>query len=64
MKFCARHDSHTVVAGAKFRCDQLSTFQTRALQILVEFRIWLKYRKWAPGISLVMLIVSPGHQQP
>ena len=43
-KFCTRHDSVTVVTCAKFHCDRLSIFQTRALQILVEFQIRSKYR--------------------
>ena len=37
-KFCTRHESYTVVTCAKFLCDWKSTFQTRALEILVE--IW------------------------
>ena len=43
-KFCTCHDSVTVVTCAKFRCDWLSIFQTRALPILLEFRIRSKYR--------------------
>ena len=43
-KFCTRHDSVTVVTCAKFRCDWLSLFEIRALQILVKFRIRSKYR--------------------
>ena len=43
-KFCTRHDSVTIVTGAKFRCDWLNIFQTRALHILLEFRIRSKYR--------------------
>ena len=43
-KFCTRHDSVTVVTCAKFRCDRLSMFETRALPILIEFRIRSKYR--------------------
>ena len=43
-KFCTRHDSVTVVTCAKFRCDRLSIFETRALPILIEFRIRSKYR--------------------
>ena len=43
-KFCTCHDSVTVVTCAKFRCDWLSIFQTRALPILIEFRIRSKYR--------------------
>ena len=43
-KCCTRHDSVTVVTCAKFRCDRQSVFETRALQILVEFRIRSKYR--------------------
>ena len=43
-KFCTCHDSVTVVTYAKFRCDWLSIFQTRALPILIEFRIRSKYR--------------------
>ena len=40
-KFCTtRHDSYTVVTCAKFRCDQLSILQTRALQILIQFRLF------------------------
>ena len=31
---------------AKFRCEQLSTYYTRALRILIEFRIRSKYNKW------------------
>ena len=31
---------------AKFRCDWLSIFQTRALPILIEFRNQSKYRWW------------------
>ena len=38
-KFCTRHDSVTVVTCAKFRYDRLSIFETRALPILIEFRI-------------------------
>ena len=43
MKFCTCHDSLTVVTCAKSRCDWLTAFQTRALPILIEFRIRLKY---------------------
>ena len=43
-KFCTRHDSVTVVTCAKFRCDRLYMFQTRALQFFIEFRIRSKYR--------------------
>ena len=43
-KFCTCYDSVTVVTCAKFRCDWLSIFQTRALPILIEFRIRSKYR--------------------
>ena len=43
-KFCTCHDSVTVVTCAKFRCDWWSIFQTRALPILIEFRIRSKYR--------------------
>ena len=43
-KFCTRHDSVTVVTCAKFRCDRLNIFETRALPILIEFRIRSKYR--------------------
>ena len=43
-KFCTRHDSVTVVTCAKFRCDRLSIFETRALPIFIEFRIRSKYR--------------------
>ena len=45
-KFCTRHDSVTVVTWAKSRCDLFSAFQTRALQILIEFRIRSKNRYW------------------
>ena len=31
---------------AKFRCDRLGIFETRALPILIEFRIRSKYRQW------------------
>ena len=41
--FCTRHDSYTVVTCAKFRCDQWSMFQIRALQNLIEFRIRSNY---------------------
>ena len=37
---CTRHDSVTTVTCAKFRCDRLSVFETRALQILVEWTWW------------------------
>ena len=43
-KFCTRHDSDTVVTCAKFRCNRLSIFETRAFPILIEFRIRSKYR--------------------
>ena len=43
-KLCTRHDSVTVVTCAKFCCDRLSIFETRALPILIEFRIRSKYR--------------------
>ena len=43
-KFCTRHDSVTVVTCAKFRCVRLRIFQTRALSIMIEFRIRSKYR--------------------
>ena len=43
-KFCTCHDSVTVVTCAKFRCERLSRFETRALPILIEFRIRSKYR--------------------
>ena len=43
-EFCTRHDSVTVVTCAKFRCDRLSIVETRALPILIEFRIRSKYR--------------------
>ena len=43
-KFCTHHDSVTVVMCAKLRCDQLIIFLTRALKILIKFRIRLKYR--------------------
>ena len=36
--------SYTVVTCAKFSCDQLNMFLTRALLILIEFRIRSKYR--------------------
>ena len=49
MKFCTCHNSHTVVMCAKFRCDQLSTFQARALQILIKFQIQLKCHLWDGG---------------
>ena len=42
-KFCTGHDSYTVVTGARFHYNQLSIFQTRALQILGEFRIQSQY---------------------
>ena len=52
-KFCTCHDSITVIMCAKFPFDRLSTFYTRAQQILVEFRIWSKYIVslvgWVPG---------------
>ena len=38
-KLCTCHDSVTVVTCAKYHCDRLRTFQIRALQILIEFRI-------------------------
>ena len=38
-KFCTRHDSYTVVTCAQLRCDRLSTFETRAFQILIKFRL-------------------------
>ena len=36
-KFCTCHNNVAVVTCAKFHCDRLSVFQTRALQILIEF---------------------------
>ena len=42
--FCTRHDSVTVVTCTKFRCDRLGIFETRALPILIKFRIRSKYR--------------------
>ena len=41
--FCTRHDSVTVVTCAKYRCDRLSIFETRAFWIFIEFRIRSKY---------------------
>ena len=41
--FCTRHDSVTVVTCAKYRCDRLSIFETRAFCIFIEFRIRSKY---------------------
>ena len=42
-QFCTRDDRYTVVTCAKFCCDRLSKFKTRALQILIKFRIRSKY---------------------
>ena len=53
-KFCTRHDSVTVVTCAKFRCDRLSIFETRALPILIEFRIRSKYRLWDGRLALTV----------
>ena len=41
--FCTRHDSDTVVACAKYRCDRPRIFYTRVFWIFIEFRIRLKY---------------------
>ena len=41
--FCTRHDSVTVVTCAKYRCDRLSIFETRAFWIFIKFRIRSKY---------------------
>ena len=41
--FCTRHDSVTVVTCAKYRCDRLSIFETRAFWIFIEFRFRSKY---------------------
>ena len=46
MTFCTYEDSNTVLACAKFRCDQLNLFETGALLILVKFLIQLKYYFW------------------
>ena len=43
-RFCTRHDSYTVVTCAKFHCDLLNVFQTRAFLILIEFWIRSKWR--------------------
>ena len=43
-KFFTRHDSVTVVTCAKFCCDWLHIFKTRAPQIFVQFLIRSKYR--------------------
>ena len=37
--FCTRHDSDTVVACAKYRCDRSHIFYTRVFWIFIEFRI-------------------------
>ena len=42
-KFCTLHDIVTVLTCAKFRCDWLNIFQTRALHILIKFWIRSKY---------------------
>ena len=41
--FCTCNDSVTVVTCTKFCCDWLSIFLSRALQILIAFRIPSKY---------------------
>ena len=43
---CTRHDSVTVVTCAKYRCDRLNIFETRAFWIFIEFRIRSKYAQW------------------
>ena len=43
IKFCTHHGSITVVTCAKFQCDPLSILQSRALQVLIEFRIQSNY---------------------
>ena len=50
-KFFTRHGIVTVVTCAKFRCDRYTILSTRALQIVIEFRIRSKYRTGA--LSLV-----------
>ena len=44
--FLIRRDSYTVVACAKFRCDQWGTFRAGSRQILIEFRVRSRYRWW------------------
>ena len=46
MPFCTRHDSVTVVKSATCRCDRLRIFQTRALQICIDYRSRSKSRQW------------------
>ena len=45
-QFCTCHDRVTFVTCAKFLCRRLKIFSTRALHILIEFRIQSKYRYW------------------
>ena len=60
--FCTRHDSYTVVTCAKFRYDQWSMFQTRALRNLIEFRIQSPLVGRAPGWALQGMHTEGKHQ--
>ena len=50
------HDSYTVVTRANFHSDRWSVLWTRALQILVEFRIRSKCREWDGLLVIHMLL--------